>query len=89
MNAKNRDHAQVTRRTILRRAAVAASAVPVLLAGVSAAHAKAAQKAVGYQDTPKGEQTCANCRVFEPPSSCKTVEGTVSPNGWCKIYVKK
>jgi hypothetical protein len=28
-------------------------------------------------------------RVFEPPSTCKTVEGTVSPDGWCKIYVKK
>jgi hypothetical protein len=89
MDPENRDRAQVTRRTLLRGAAIAASAVPVLLAGVSAAHAKASQKAVGYQNTPKGEQSCANCRVFEPPSSCKTVEGTVSPNGWCKIYVKK
>jgi High potential iron-sulfur protein len=89
MNPENKDQAQVTRRTILRGAAVAASAIPVLLAGVSAAHAKASQKAVAYQDTPKGEQSCANCRVFEPPSSCKTVEGPVSPNGWCKIYIKK
>ncbi len=89
MHLENKDHARVTRRTLLRGAAVAASAVPVLPAGVSAAHAKAPQKAVGYQDTPKGEQSCANCRVFEPPSSCKTVEGTVSPNGWCKIYIKK
>jgi hypothetical protein len=89
MDSKNKDRAQVTRRAILRGAAVAASAVPVLLAGVSTAHAKATQKAVGYQDTPKGEQSCANCRVFEPPSSCKTVEGIVSPSGWCKIYIKK
>jgi hypothetical protein len=89
MDSKNKDRAPVTRRAILRGAAVAASAVPVLLAGVSAAHAKASQKAVAYQDTPKGEQSCANCRVFEPPASCKTVEGTVSPNGWCKIYIKK
>jgi hypothetical protein len=89
MNPKNNDQAQVTRRTILRGAAVAASAVPILLAGVSTAHAKASQKAVAYQDTPKGEQSCANCRVFEPPSSFKTVEGPVSPNGWCKIYIKK
>jgi hypothetical protein len=89
MEPEHKDEAHVTRRGILRGAAVVASAVPVLFAGVSAAHAKASQKAVAYQDTPKGEQSCANCRVFEPPSSCKTVEGTVSPNGWCKIYVKK
>ena len=56
---------------------------------VAEAQTKATQKAVGYQDTPKGAQRCDNCRQFEPPSSCKTVEGTVAPAGWCKVYVKK
>jgi hypothetical protein len=45
--------------------------------------------AVGYQDSPHGSQDCSSCNLFEAPSSCKSVSGKISPNGWCKIYVKK
>ncbi len=55
----------------------------------AAAAAKVSQKAVKYQDTPKGEQHCDNCLHFEAPSSCQTVDGTISPQGWCMIYAKK
>ena len=89
MMEKNGGSGKISRRTILRGAAMTAGAIPILLAGVSTAHAKATQKDVGYQDKPNGQQTCANCRSFEPPSGCKTVEGSVSPEGWCKIYIKK
>jgi hypothetical protein len=41
---------------------------------------------VDYQDNPKGIQMCATCSLFDPPTSCKIVEGDVSPNGWCKDY---
>jgi hypothetical protein len=51
--------------------------------------AKVSQKSVRYQDTPKGEQRCDNCALFEAPSSCKTVEGPVAPEGWCMVYAKK
>jgi hypothetical protein len=51
--------------------------------------AKVSQQVVKYQDTPKGEQHCDNCMHFEAPSSCKSVDGTVSPQGWCMIYAKK
>jgi hypothetical protein len=34
-------------------------------------------------------QECDNCSQFEPPSSCKVVDGAVNPTGWCKVYVKK
>jgi hypothetical protein len=27
--------------------------------------------------------------LFEAPNSCKTVEGTISPEGWCMVYAKK
>jgi hypothetical protein len=82
--------AKISRRTVLRGAVVTAAVVPVLLAGVNTAQAaKASQKSVGYQDSPKGSQSCESCRVFIPPSECKTVEGTVSANGWCRIYLKK
>ena len=51
--------------------------------------AKMAKTAVAYQDTPHGDQNCANCKFFEPPSSCKVVDGVISPNGWCKLWAKK
>jgi hypothetical protein len=83
-----------SRRSILRNLAIGAGGAAVLATSVAAgrvaeAQTKATQKAVGYQDTPHGAQRCDNCRQFEPPSSCKTVQGTVAPAGWCKIYVKK
>jgi hypothetical protein len=37
----------------------------------------------------KGDQACENCSLFEAPSSCKTVDGTVSPKGWCMVNAKK
>ena len=43
---------------------------------------------VAYQDTPKGTQNCANCKLFEAPNACKSVEGAISPSGWCKIWIK-
>jgi hypothetical protein len=50
---------------------------------------KSPQKIAGYQVTPSGTAQCDNCKEFEAPSSCKTVEGSVAPTGWCRIYIKK
>jgi hypothetical protein len=83
----------ISRRRVLTVAAGAAGAITGVAAIVGAstpAHAaKAPQKAVKYQDTPKGEQRCDKCALFEAPSSCKTVDGTISPEGWCMVYAKK
>jgi hypothetical protein len=86
--------AALSRRAMLRKLALSAGGAAVLGAAASgsreaAAQTKATQKAVGYQETPHGAQRCDNCLQFQPPSSCKTVEGTINPGGWCKIYVKK
>ncbi len=89
MDRDNNEPALLSRRAVLRGAALTAGAVPILLAGTRAAQAKATQKVVAYQDTPNAGKTCEMCRSFEAPSSCKTVEGTVSPQGWCKIFIKK
>jgi len=80
-----------SRRRVLTVAVGAAGAATsaAIIGTTTPAHAKVPQKAVKYQDTPKGDQTCENCALFEPPSSCKTVEGTVSPQGWCMVYAKK
>ena len=76
------------RNTILRSAAWAAGAVISLLP-VRQAAAKMAQTSVGYQTTPKGDQQCGNCSLFQPPGSCTLVDGAISPTGWCKFWVKK
>src|SRR5471032_369852 len=85
--------AQFSRRSLLRNAAFAAGGAAILGTTVGPYRADAAtktsQKAVAYQDTPKGALRCDNCTQFEPASSCKVVEGSINPAGWCKVYVKK
>jgi hypothetical protein len=47
---------------------------------------KMATEDADYQDSPRGLQMCSTCSLFDPPTSCKIVEGVVSPNGWCKNF---
>jgi hypothetical protein len=48
---------------------------------------KVSQASVQYQPQPRGEQRCANCMHFIADSNtCKRVEGTISPEGWCVIW---
>lgn len=49
---------------------------------------KMAQKSVSYQSTPKGPLRCDNCKLWEAPNACKSVEGVIAPSGWCTIYRK-
>jgi hypothetical protein len=81
----------ISRRQVLTIAGGASVTSAAIIIGTStpAQAAKASQKIVKYQDTPKGEQRCENCMQFEAPSTCKTVDGTVSAQGWCMVYAKK
>jgi High potential iron-sulfur protein len=81
--------AEISRRSLLHFGVAAAAATPVLSMSANPAMAKMSQPSVGYQDSPKADHNCANCGVFQPPSACKLVDGVISPNGWCKIWVKK
>ncbi|MGB5184366.1 MAG: high-potential iron-sulfur protein [Xanthobacteraceae bacterium] len=47
------------------------------------------QASVEYQDSPKGDQECSNCSLFQEPNACTLVDGEISPKGWCKFWVKK
>ena len=58
-------------------------------AALPASAAKVPQKSVSYQTTPKGNQRCDNCALWQAPSSCKLVDGTIDPGGWCTLYKKK
>ena len=89
----NASAAALSRRSMLQNLVLTAGGAALLATTLSGTHpaaaAKTSQKAVAYQDTPHGTQQCDNCRQFEAPASCKVVDGTVTPTGWCKVYVKK
>lgn len=83
--------ADVSRRHVLKGAtAVVAGVAAATFADSAFAKAKQRSQAdVAYQDFPKGGERCDNCEPFIPPNKCRTVEGTVSAKGWCKIYAAK
>jgi hypothetical protein len=81
--------ANLSRRAIFQRAAVTAGGAALLLGIAVPAKAKMVQVSAGYQDTPKGDQSCSNCSLFSPPASCSLVGGAISPQGWCKFHHTK
>jgi hypothetical protein len=87
------DRDRISRRKVLTVAAGVAGAATGVAAIVGtstpARAAKASQKSVKYQGSPKGDARCDNCALFEAPNACKTVEGPIAPEGWCMVYAKK
>jgi hypothetical protein len=85
---KMRVHANAQRRRLVRLA-LAGFASVLTRSAISRAQAqqKMSKQEADYQDSPKDIRMCATCTLFEPPKSCKVVEGDVSPNGWCKAFV--
>jgi hypothetical protein len=79
----------LSRRTIVTRGVAGAAGAAVLFGFVTEASAKMAQKSVNYQDTPKGDQECSNCSLFQEPNACTLVDGEISPKGWCRFWAKK
>jgi len=87
----------VTRRSFMGRAVLLAGAAAAsgLIVRPARAQQKVPQAAVKYQDKPNGNMKCGNCLQFVPGSSpdangtCKVVDGTISPNGYCTIWVAK
>ncbi len=52
-------------------------------------HAKITKEKIDYKDTPQDGKRCIECIHFLPDTNeCKLVEGTIDPNGWCKLYYK-
>jgi hypothetical protein len=76
----------LSRRSLLR-AAVAVTGVIGTASRSIAAPTKISKVAVNYQDHPDGDRRCDKCAQFQPPDTCKMVEGTVSPQGSCRIFM--
>jgi hypothetical protein len=79
----------VSRRAILKGAAAAAGAGPLVILGLNRAYAKVPKQSVSYRETPNAGKSCGICGNFMPPSSCKLVEGSINPNGWCGLFKAK
>jgi hypothetical protein len=90
MNSDRNDCRRISRRAVLTGAALALS-TPAAVTVISQATAqeKMSQADAKYQGTPKGDQRCDGCMLFQPPSACKVVQGEISPGGWCQLFVKK
>jgi hypothetical protein len=50
---------------------------------------KIPQSTAGYQGSPNGGQSCSGCTHFVAPASCALVDGSINPQGWCKLFAKK
>ncbi len=86
--------AAISRRGLLHGAAIAAGGGAVLVGGLgagpaAAAQTKLSQKAASYRGAPMGKARCDGCTQWAPPSACKIVEGVISPAGWCTLYAAK
>jgi hypothetical protein len=90
MNSDSNDCQRISRRVVLTGAALALGA-PATVTVVSqvTAQEKISQADAKYQGTPKGDQRCDGCILFQPPNACKVVQGEISPSGWCQLFVKK
>jgi len=83
---QDRRSTRLSRRSLLQGAAAAAG---ILGAAPTPATAqpKISKVAVNYQDHPDGDKRCEKCVQFQPPDGCKVVEGTISPQGSCRIFM--
>jgi len=50
--------------------------------------AKISQKRRQVSGLAKGRADVQQLQAFHGSNACQTVDGTVSPNGWCMIYQK-
>ncbi len=74
------------RRKLLHAAVRGSLAGLLLRISRTEASEKMTLRQAEYQDSPKDIYSCAVCTLFEPPTSCKVVEGEISRDGWCKAF---
>lgn len=86
---------QITRREFVAGAIVLPALAGAMLSATTAAQAKGSQAQFKYQNKPNNGHKCSGCSFFIPGKpttgngSCKLVDGTISPNGWCTAWAAK
>src|SRR5271165_2041967 len=85
----------LSRRAFMGGVIVLPALAGMVLAGTTAAQAKGSQAQFKYQSTPNGGKKCSQCSFFIAGSdakangTCKIVDGSISPNGWCTAFAAK
>lgn len=87
------------RRRLFRQGVVIASGATLaglMLKAKAPAQAGTVAKTVAkYQDEPHGTQRCDGCMQFIPgrtdtaDGTCKIVQGSINPKGWCMFFTAK
>jgi hypothetical protein len=90
MEEKSKQNIESVSKLLARRAFFKNMAfLGLVMFSTSKLHAKGSKKQYQYQETPKNGEACKDCNYFEPKSNtCKVVEGSISPQGWCALYLK-
>jgi len=66
-----------------------------LLAAKAAADSKASPASMHYQTSPNGSMQCSKCQFFIPGQdaqsngTCRVVDGSISPSGYCIAFTAK
>jgi hypothetical protein len=85
---KNSASALLSRRKMLA-AGVAAGSASVLAATGAKAMIKVSQASVAYETAAANGHNCGACKLFEAPSNCRFVEGPISSDCSCRIWLSK
>jgi hypothetical protein len=75
-----------SRRKVMRAVARGIAAGLLLRISQTDASEKMTRQQAEYQNSPNGLYSCGMCTLFEPPKSCKVIDGEVSKDGWCKAF---
>jgi hypothetical protein len=88
-----------SRRRLFRQGAVIAGGAALgglMLKAKTQAQSGTESKAMAkYQEKPHGSQECDGCMQFIPgktsaaDGTCKIVQGSISPKGWCMNFTPK
>jgi hypothetical protein len=84
-----------TRKVFLGSVIVLPALAGLLTASATADTSKSSQASMHYQTTPNDGKQCSGCNFFIPGGSasangtCKIVDGSISPNGWCIAFNAK
>lgn len=85
----------LSRRTFLGGVVVLPALAGLLAAPARADGSKASQESMHYQSSPKDGMQCSGCNFFiagkdaASDGTCKVVEGSISPHGYCMAYNAK
>jgi hypothetical protein len=90
------DNDKLSRKSVLQGLVVLPALGALWAAGAAPAKAGKGSKAqFKYQTKPNDGHQCSKCTLFIPGSSatasgsCKVVDGSISPSGWCIAFSPK